>query len=67
MTPIVLRVGDSAVAEYVTEPEGDPTLLPRPYLQPIRTIAGTVVTDVSRPFARLPPTTTSPTRSAASA
>ena len=46
MTPIVLRVGDSAVAEYVTEPEVDPTLVPRPYLHPIRTIAGTVVTDV---------------------
>ncbi|MBB5897875.1 PmoA family protein [Kutzneria kofuensis] len=46
MTPVVLRVGDSAVAEYVIEPQVDPTLAPRPYLHPIRTAAGTVVTDL---------------------
>jgi hypothetical protein len=46
MTPVVLRVGDSAVAEYVIHPEIDPTLAPRPYLHPVRTLAGTVVTDV---------------------
>jgi hypothetical protein len=46
MTPVVLRVGDSAVAEYVVDPDVDPILVPRPYLHPIRTLAGTVVTDV---------------------
>jgi hypothetical protein len=46
MTPVVLRIGDSAVAEYVIGAEIDPTLAPRPYLHPIRTNAGTVVTDV---------------------
>jgi methane monooxygenase PmoA-like len=35
----------SAVAEYVTAPEIDPALAPRPYLHPVRTLAGTVVTD----------------------
>ncbi|EWM12501.1 DUF6807 family protein, partial [Kutzneria sp. 744] len=45
MTPAVLRVGDSTVAEYVIDPQIDPTLAPRPYLHPIRTRAGTVITD----------------------
>ncbi len=34
------------VAEYVTAPELDPTLAPRPYLHPVRTLGGTVVTAV---------------------
>jgi Methane oxygenase PmoA len=46
MTPVVLRVGDSTVAEYVIAAEVDPTLAPRPYLHPVRTKGGTVVTDV---------------------
>jgi hypothetical protein len=46
MTPVVLRVGDSAVAEYVIDAEIDPLLAPRPYLHPVRTKAGTVVTDL---------------------
>jgi hypothetical protein len=40
-----LRVGDTEVAEYVEEPDLDIRLAPRPYLHPVRTLAGTVVTD----------------------
>lgn len=40
-----LRLGGSAVAEYVLAPDIDRTLAPRPYLHPVRTLAGTVVTD----------------------
>jgi len=36
----------SEVAEYVLEPDIDPVLVPRPYLHPVRTLGGTVVTDV---------------------
>lgn len=32
------------VAEYVTAPDLDPALAPRPYLHPVRTLGGTVVT-----------------------
>jgi hypothetical protein len=41
-----LRVAGRAVADYLLEPVVDPTLVPRPYLHPVRTLAGTVVTDV---------------------
>ncbi|HET9173445.1 MAG TPA: PmoA family protein [Actinospica sp.] len=44
MTP-QLRLAGRAVADYVLEPEVDPTNVPRPYLHPVRTLAGTVVTD----------------------
>jgi len=48
---IPLRVGDHLVADYVPAPPAtiDPTLVPRPYLHPVRTLAGTVVTDVLPP------------------
>ncbi len=42
----VLRVGGRSVADYVTSPQIDPLRGPRPYLHPVRTLAGTVVTDV---------------------
>jgi hypothetical protein len=42
---VELRVGDRTVAEYVVRPELDPTLSPRPYLHPVRTLGGVVVTD----------------------
>jgi hypothetical protein len=41
-----LSVGGTTVAEYVTEPDIDPRRGPRPFLHPVRTLAGTVVTDV---------------------
>jgi Methane oxygenase PmoA len=44
-----LRVSGRPVAEYVLAPDLDPTLVPRPYLHPIRTLAGTTVTDVLPP------------------
>ncbi|MBV1853191.1 DUF6807 family protein [Catellatospora tritici] len=40
-----LKVGGVTVAEYVVAPDLDPTLSPRPYLHPVRTLAGAVVTD----------------------
>jgi len=40
-----LRIAGHEVASYVLAPEIDPTLVPRPYLHPVRTLAGTVVTD----------------------
>jgi hypothetical protein len=43
---VPLRVGGRTVADYVLAPDIDPTLVPRPYLHPVRTLAGTVVTDV---------------------
>ena len=43
---VPLRVGEHLVADYVLAPDIDPTLVPRPYLHPVRTLAGTVVTDV---------------------
>jgi hypothetical protein len=39
-------VGDVAVADYVSEPVVEPTRGPRPYLHPVRTLGGTVVTDI---------------------
>ncbi|TXK42771.1 DUF6807 family protein [Nonomuraea sp. C10] len=43
-TPLV--VGGSPVAEYVTSPDLPLTAAPRPYLHPVRTLGGTVVTEV---------------------
>lgn len=40
-----LRVGDAEVATYVVDPPLDVRLAPRPYLHPVRTLGGTVVTD----------------------
>jgi hypothetical protein len=40
-----LVVGDTEVARYVVHPDLDPTHGPRPYLHPVRTLAGTPVTD----------------------
>ncbi|GAA1828798.1 PmoA family protein [Luedemannella flava] len=46
--PVPLRVagGGPVVAGYVTEPVVDPQRGPRPFLHPVRTLNGTVVTDV---------------------
>jgi hypothetical protein len=41
-----LSLGGVTVAEYVTEPDVDPRRGPRPYLHPVRTLRGTVVSDV---------------------
>jgi hypothetical protein len=41
-----LHVDGQPVATYVTDPVIDPRRGPRPYLHPVRTLAGTVVTDV---------------------
>lgn len=40
-----LRVGAIPVATYAGEPDVDIRLAPRPYLHPVRTLSGTVVTD----------------------
>jgi hypothetical protein len=40
-----LEVAGVPVASYVTDPQLDIRLAPRPYLHPIRTLGGTVVTD----------------------
>src|SRR5882724_1057356 len=45
MSAVMLHAGGRPVAEYVFEPKLEPTLSPRPYLHPVRTLAGTVVTD----------------------
>ena len=45
----VLRVGDVEVATYVADPELNVRLSPRPYLHPVRTLGGAVVTDVLCP------------------
>lgn len=45
MSSVALRVRDSVVAEYLIQPDIDATLVPRPYLHPVRTLGGTVVTD----------------------
>jgi hypothetical protein len=42
-----LTVDGVTVASYVVEPEVAPTDGPRPYLHPVRTLAGTLVTDVA--------------------
>jgi hypothetical protein len=44
--PAVLRLDDRAVAEYVWRPELPATTSPRPYLHPVRTLAGTVVSEL---------------------
>lgn len=41
-----LEVGGRVVAEYVVAPAVDSRLSPRPYLHPVRTLSGTVVSDV---------------------
>jgi hypothetical protein len=40
-----LRLGGHTVAAYHIRPTLDPTLAPRPYLHPVRTLAGVTVTD----------------------
>jgi hypothetical protein len=42
---VELRLGGRAVARYVVRPDLDPTQAPRPYLHPVRTLDGVVVTD----------------------
>ena len=44
--PAVLRLGDRPVAEYTWRPELPATMPARPYLHPVRTLAGTVVTEL---------------------
>lgn len=44
-----LRLGDRAVAEYVWRPNVPNTLSPRPFLHPVRTLAGTEVTEAMPP------------------
>lgn len=43
---VTLSVAGSPVAEYVTHPDLDNYLSPRPYLHPVRTLAGVAVSDV---------------------
>ncbi|GGN93574.1 oxidoreductase [Actinoplanes lobatus] len=50
--PTVLRLGDQVVAEYAWRPDLPGTTSPRPYLHPVRTMAGTVVTAL-RPVSHL--------------
>jgi hypothetical protein len=45
--PARLRVDGVDVAAYVVDPEVDPRHGPRPYLHPVRTLGGVVVTDVA--------------------
>jgi hypothetical protein len=40
-----VKIGDTEVATYVADPQLDIRLAPRPYLHPVRTLGGTVVTD----------------------
>src|SRR5688500_9648779 len=40
-----IAAGGVPVAEYVLAPALDPTLSPRPYLHPVRTLGGVVITD----------------------
>lgn len=42
---VPLQVAGHTVARYVVHPQLDGTLSPRPYLHPVRTLAGAVVTD----------------------
>jgi hypothetical protein len=42
----VLRLADRTVAEYVWRPDLPVALAPRPYLHPVRTLAGTTVTEL---------------------
>ena len=43
--PTILRLAGTAVARYADGDGLDPTLAPRPHLHPVRTLAGTAVTD----------------------
>ncbi|MDG4766943.1 PmoA family protein [Solwaraspora sp. WMMD406] len=43
--PVTLAVHGRTVAEYVVWPDVDPRYSPRPYLHPVRTLAGVPVTD----------------------
>ncbi|GAA2276687.1 oxidoreductase [Streptomyces ruber] len=45
--PIVLRVAGRPVGRYTTRPDLPPTSSPRPYLHPVTTLAGTVVTELA--------------------
>jgi hypothetical protein len=42
---VALRVGEDTVAEYQVTPEIDARYSPRPYLHPVRTLSGVLVTD----------------------
>jgi hypothetical protein len=42
---VSLRIGGATVAEYQVVPDVDPTNGPRPYLHPVRTLGGALVTD----------------------
>jgi hypothetical protein len=44
--PAVLTVADRAVAEYTWRPDLPAALAPRPYLHPVRTLAGVAVTEL---------------------
>jgi hypothetical protein len=46
---VTLYAAHHAVAQYVINPDLDPALSPRPYLHPVRTLAGTVVSDLLPP------------------
>lgn len=43
--PVPIRISGQEVASYVTHPELPAELAPRPYLHPVRTLSGTVVSD----------------------
>jgi hypothetical protein len=47
--PVSLRLGETTVAWYDDGDSLDPTMAPRPYLHPVRTLAGTTVTDACPP------------------
>ena len=47
--PVRLRVDGVVVAEYPGGTELDPAVVPRPYLHPVRTLGGAVVTDARPP------------------
>lgn len=44
--PLTLSVAGKEVARYVDGTEMDPALSPRPYLHPVRTLAGVVLTEI---------------------
>ncbi|MEU4240245.1 PmoA family protein [Actinoplanes sp. NPDC026619] len=48
----VLRLADRTVADYVWQPDVPVGLAPRPYLHPVRTLAGAVVTELMPPSHR---------------
>ncbi|MET3422037.1 hypothetical protein BJ973_001249 [Actinoplanes tereljensis] len=50
--PAVLRVADRTVAEYAWQPDLPVGLSPRPYLHPVRTLGGQVVTELMPPSHR---------------